>query len=128
VLDDPEISDKQYDKLIRELEALERAHPKMRSKSSPTRRVGGQPLDTFKKVRHRHPMLSLANAFTVADVRAFDIRLKRFLRTSEEIEYVVEYKLDGLAVELVYEKGELKVGATRGDGTVGENYDAQLLG
>src|SRR3989344_7194854 len=116
VLDDPEISDQKYDVLMRELEALEKEFPHLKSSTSPTQRVGGVPLDKFKKYTHHVPMLSLNNAFSEEELTDFDARIKRFLKTSGDIEYVAEYKMDGLAVELVYEHGKLSVGATRGDG------------
>ncbi len=126
VLDQPEISDAQYDRLMRELEKLEVEHPELQSPNSPTQRVGAHPLEEFEIVRHTIPMLSLANAFDESEAREFDKRIKRFLRTSEEIEYVTEPKLDGLAVELVYERGQFIVGSTRGDGINGENITQNL--
>lgn len=126
ILDDPEISDREYDVLLRELEVLEEKFPHLKSKTSPTQRVGVAPLEAFQRYRHRHPMLSLANAFSEDEFREFNARIKRFLKTEEEIEYTGEYKLDGLAVELVYEEGELRVGATRGDGTVGEDVSQNV--
>ncbi len=126
ILDQPEISDAQYDRLMRELEELEEQYPELRSPNSPTQRVGAPPLEAFEIVRHTIPMLSLANAFDEAEARDFDKRVKKFLGTSEEINYVVEPKLDGLAVELVYEKGHFVVGSTRGDGINGENITQNL--
>lgn len=126
VLDQPEISDAQYDRLMRELEKLEEAYPELRSPNSPTQRVGAPPLESFEIVRHTLPMLSLSNAFDEDEVRDFDKRVKKFLGTTEEIDYVVEPKLDGLAVELVYERGHLTVGSTRGDGINGENITQNL--
>lgn len=126
ILDQPEISDAQYDRLMRELEKLEEQYPELRSPNSPTQRVGAPPLEAFEIVRHTIPMLSLANAFDEAEARDFDKRVKKFLETSQEIEYVAEPKLDGLAVELVYEKGFFVVGSTRGDGINGENITQNL--
>jgi len=126
ILDQPEISDAQYDRLMRELEKLEEQYPELRSPNSPTQRVGAPPLEAFEIVRHTIPMLSLANAFEEGEARDFDKRVKKFLGTSEEIEYVAEPKLDGLAVELVYEKGQFVVGSTRGDGINGENITQNL--
>ena len=121
VLDDPEISDAQYDLLLVELRALEADHPALVVPDSPTQRVGGAPAAAFRQVRHRVPMLSLANAFAREDVVAFDRKLRERLETEREIAYACEPKLDGLAVSLTYRKGLLEVAATRGDGAVGED-------
>ena len=126
ILDQPEISDAQYDRLMRELEKLEEEYPKLRSPNSPTQRVGATPLEAFQIVRHTLPMLSLANAFDETEARDFDKRVKKFLGYSAEITYVAEPKLDGLAVELVYERGQFVVGSTRGDGVNGENITQNL--
>lgn len=126
VLDQPEISDAEYDRLMKELEEVEERNPELRSPNSPTQRVGAPPLDSFKIVRHSIPMLSLANAFSESEAREFDKRAKRFLGSPAEIEYVAEPKLDGLAVELVYERGSFIVGSTRGDGINGENITQNL--
>ena len=126
VLDQPEISDAQYDRMMRELEKLEQEHPELRSPNSPTQRVGAPPLEAFEIVRHTLPMLSLANAFDENEARDFDKRVKKFLGSSADVEYVVEPKLDGLAVELVYNQGHLAVGSTRGDGVNGENITQNL--
>ncbi len=126
VLDKPEISDAQYDRLMRELEKLEEQYPELRSPNSPTQRVGAPPLEAFEIVRHTLPMLSLANAFDEAETKDFDKRVKKFLGTTQDIEYIAEPKLDGLAVELVYEKGHFIVGSTRGDGVNGENITRNL--
>ena len=126
VLDDPEISDAEYDRLMRELENLEEKYLELRSSNSPTQRVGAPPLEAFKMFRHTVPMLSLANAFEEPEVRDFDKRLKKFLGSSSDIVYVAEPKLDGLAVELVYEKGQFIVGSTRGDGVNGEDITQNL--
>jgi DNA ligase (NAD+) len=126
VLDQPVISDAEYDRLMRELEDLERRFPQLITPTSPTQRVGAPPLDKFEEVRHTIPMLSLANAFEEEEVREFDRRIRRFLETQQEIEYCAELKIDGVAVELVYENGHLVIGSTRGDGFVGENVTQNL--
>jgi DNA ligase (NAD+) len=112
--------------LIRELQKLEEEHPELRTPNSPTQRVGAPPLEEFEIVRHTIPMLSLANAFNETEARDFDKRVKKFLETSSEVAYVAEPKLDGLAVELVYERGQFVVGSTRGDGVNGENITQNL--
>jgi DNA ligase (NAD+) len=126
VLDDPEISDAEYDRMMRELEKLEAEFPELRDANSPTQRVGAPPLEEFETVTHTIPMLSLANGQNEIEVREFDQRLRRFLGTDGDIAYVAEPKLDGLAVELVYERGNLVVGSTRGDGVNGENITQNL--
>ncbi len=126
VLDDPVISDAEFDRLLSELTRLEADYPALVTPDSPTQRVGAAPLDKFETVPHRVPMLSLENAFTEAEARDFEDRLKRFLRTTEGFDYVVEPKMDGVAVELVYEGGRLAVGSTRGDGYRGENVTQNL--
>ncbi len=126
VLDQPEISDAQYDRLMRELEKLEEQYPELRTPNSPTQRVGAPPLQAFEIVTHTLPMLSLANAFDESETKEFDKRVKKFLGTSSDIEYVTEPKLDGLAVELIYERGQFVVGSTRGDGVNGENITQNL--
>ena len=120
VLDDPEVPDSEYDRLMRELTALEKEHPELVTPDSPSQRVGAAPLAEFGEVRHAVPMLSLDNAFGEEDVRNFDRRVREKLEI-EAVEYVAEPKLDGLAISLVYEKGVLRRGATRGDGTTGED-------
>jgi DNA ligase (NAD+) len=126
VLDQPEIPDAQYDRLMRELEKIEEEYPELRSPNSPTQRVGAPPLEEFEIVRHSIPMLSLANAFDESEARDFDKRVKKFLGSAADVEYVAEPKLDGLAVELVYERGQFVVGSTRGDGVNGENITQNL--
>jgi DNA ligase (NAD+) len=126
VLDDPEISDADYDKLLRKLEALEREHPEIATPDSPTQRVGAAPSEKFGVVVHRRPMMSLANAMDAEEMREFDKRIKRLLKSDADIEYVAEVKLDGLGIELVYEDGRLVVGSTRGDGTNGENVTQNI--
>jgi DNA ligase (NAD+) len=126
-LDDPEISDAEYDRMMSELNALEKEFADYVDVSdSPTRRVGAAPLEKFKTVAHLTPMLSLSNAFSETDIREFDARIKRFLGTSENISFVIEPKLDGVAVNLIYEKGILTAGLTRGDGSVGEDVTQNL--
>jgi DNA ligase (NAD+) len=125
VEDAPEITDAEYDRLFRELQALEAEHPELRSADSPTQRVGGAPRAQFDEVRHRIPMLSIANAFDEEEVRAFDRRVSQALG-AERVEYAAEPKLDGLAVSLVYREGAFVQGATRGDGTTGEDVTANL--
>jgi DNA ligase (NAD+) len=121
VLDDPEIPDSQYDRLLRELQALEAEHPELISADSPTQRVGAEPLDAFGEVLHRVPMLSLDNAFSEQEMTDFDRRVRDKLDTQEEIVYAAEPKLDGLAISLRYEQGHLVQAATRGDGNRGED-------
>ena len=126
VLDDPEVSDAEYDRMFRELKALEAEHPELITPDSPTQRVGAKPADSFESYRHSLPMLSLDNALNEEEFLAFDERTKRLLETTANIEYVCEPKLDGLAVELVYINGILMTGATRGDGFVGENVTQNI--
>ncbi len=126
VLDDPLISDGEYDKLFRRLLELEKERPDLATADSPTQRVGAPPLDKFKTVQHRLPMLSLANANDQEEMREFEERIQRFLKTTEAIEYAVEPKIDGVAVELVYDEGRFIVGSTRGDGVNGEDITLNL--
>jgi DNA ligase (NAD+) len=126
VLDSPEISDAEFDKLMRRLEAIEQAHSELLTPDSPTQRVGAVPSEKFNVVVHRRQMLSLSNAMSAEEMREFDQRIKRILRSNRDIEYVAEIKFDGLAVELVYEKGVLTVGSTRGDGVNGEDVTQNL--
>lgn len=130
VLDDPEISDPEYDDLLRELRELEEKHPELRTPDSPTQRVGGEPLDKFERVEHHEPMLSLANARDEDELRAWAKRVERQLERLDiegrEIRYVTEPKVDGLAISLTYENGTLTRGATRGDGRIGEEVTHNL--
>jgi len=125
VLDDPSISDAEFDRLFRELQELEARHPELISPDSPTQRVGGAPAAAFDAVTHSQPMLSLGNAFDEGEVEAFDRRVRDLLGV-EGVEYAVEPKFDGLAVSLRYERGLLVSGATRGDGYTGEEVTANL--
>ncbi|MFO1410083.1 MAG: NAD-dependent DNA ligase LigA [Steroidobacteraceae bacterium] len=127
VLDDPEIPDAEYDRLMLELRALEAADPGLVTADSPTRRVSGTPVPLFEPVRHGVPMLSLDNAFGEEDVRGFDRRVRERLGVEDAaVEYAAEPKLDGLAVSLVYAEGVLERAATRGDGTTGEDVTANI--
>ncbi|HUO05651.1 MAG TPA: NAD-dependent DNA ligase LigA [Candidatus Binataceae bacterium] len=126
VLDAPEISDSEYDKLMRRLEAIEREHPDLATPDSPTQRVGAKPSEKFGIVKHRRMMMSLGNAMDEAEMREFDKKTKRFLKSDADIEYVTEVKLDGCGIELVYENGHLVVGSTRGDGINGEDVTANI--
>jgi len=126
VLDDPIISDGEYDQLFQELLNLEKAHPHLITDDSPSKRVGSIPLDKFNRVSRLHPMLSLENGFNNEDILAFEKRIRRFLNFDGPISYSVEPKLDGLAVELTYENSVLIQGSTRGDGITGEDITAQL--
>ncbi|HOY22072.1 MAG TPA: NAD-dependent DNA ligase LigA [Cellvibrio sp.] len=120
-LDDPQISDAEYDRLMQRLKNLEAEHPELITPDSPTQRVGSAPLSEFVTVVHEMPMLSLDNAFSDEDLLAFNKRLQDRLKTTEEIEFACEVKLDGIAVSLLYRDGVLVRGATRGDGTNGED-------
>jgi DNA ligase (NAD+) len=120
VQDNPEISDAEYDRLMQELIALEKAHPELQSPDSPTIRVGAPPLAVFETTSHSLPMLSLDNAFVVQDIIDFDSRVKKTLQIQDAVLYTAEPKMDGVAVELVYEDGKLVMASTRGDGMSGE--------
>lgn len=134
VLDEPSIPDAEYDRLFRELQSLEAAHPELVTADSPTQRVGGAALSAFGEVRHEVPMLSLGNAFEEDDLRAFDRSVQSGLGLQggdlfgggAEVEYSCEPKLDGLAVSLLYENGQLVRGATRGDGSTGEDISSNV--
>jgi len=133
VLDSPVISDAEYDRLMRRLEGLEARYPNLITPDSPTQRIGAKPLETFGTVTHTIPMLSLNNAFTKEEAKEFDDRVKKLLKISQEskvrsqeIEYVAEPKIDGLAIELVYEDGRFTAGSTRGDGYTGEDVTQNL--
>src|SRR3990170_8755359 len=126
VLDDPLVSDAEYDRLFRRLLELEKQRPEFASPDSPTQRVGAPPLERFATVRHTLPMLSLNNANNQEEMAEFEERVQRFLKSSEPMEYVVEPKIDGVAVELVYDQGRLVIGSTRGDGINGEDITLNL--
>ncbi|MEC9027456.1 MAG: NAD-dependent DNA ligase LigA, partial [Candidatus Neomarinimicrobiota bacterium] len=126
VLDNPIISDSEYDKLLNELELIEKEYPKFIVPESPTQRIGATPIESFGTITHRITMMSLANAMNEDELKAFDDRLKKRLNKSDDIEYVIEPKLDGLAVELVYENGKFINGSTRGDGNTGEDITTNL--
>jgi DNA ligase (NAD+) len=126
VLDDPEVTDAEYDQLMRRLEEIEREHPDLLTPDSPTQRVGAKPSEKFAVVVHRKMMLSLANAMDAEEMIEFDQRIKRFLKNERDVEYVAEVKLDGLAIELVYEDGRLVAGSTRGDGVNGEDVTPNI--
>jgi DNA ligase (NAD+) len=126
VLDNPTIPDVEYDKLFRELQSLEDAHPELITPDSPTQRVGAAPLSQFAQVRHSVPMLSINNGFAEADIIAFDRRTREALKADVEVEYATELKFDGLAINLRYEDGMLVQAATRGDGNTGENVTASI--
>ncbi|MGC4378574.1 NAD-dependent DNA ligase LigA [Fictibacillus sp. Mic-4] len=124
VLDKPSVPDSEYDQLMKELIELENNHPGLRDPHSPSVRVGGEPLDFFEKVQHEVPMLSLGNAFNEKDLRDFDRRVRDGV--GNHVSYVAELKIDGLAVSLTYEDGRFVRGATRGDGTTGEDITSNL--
>jgi DNA ligase (NAD+) len=126
VLDDPVVSDVEYDRLYRELVKLEKAYPELITPDSPTQRVGGEPLDKFERVEHPAPILSLENAFDGDDLRAWRERIGRLLPEGTELVYTVEPKIDGLTVVLHYREGRFVQGATRGNGQVGEDISANL--
>ncbi|MCT2530171.1 NAD-dependent DNA ligase LigA [SAR92 clade bacterium H921] len=131
VLDEPSVPDSEYDRQMRQLQDLEQQYPALRSDDSPTQRVGGQALDAFTQVRHTVPMLSLENAFSDSELQDFDRRIKERLNYSAlinptDIEFACEPKLDGVAVSLLYKNGQLVRGATRGDGSVGEDITANV--
>jgi len=121
----PEISDYEYDQLVKELEKLEARFPDLVTPDSPTQRVGGEPVEGFPTVRHRQPMLSIANTYSARELEQFDQRVRRLLK-GEKVEYVAEPKIDGVAVSLTYERGRLVLGATRGDGVTGEDITANI--
>ena len=124
VEDKPTATDAEYDKAYHELLALEKEHPEFVTADSPTQRVGGEVLEQFQKVTHTNPMLSLSNAFSKEDLEEFDARLRKL--TNRAIEYVCELKIDGLSIALTYQNGRLQLGATRGDGTTGEDVTGNV--
>src|SRR5438874_9072245 len=122
----PEISDLEFDRLLRELEDLEKAHPELVTPDSPTQRPGGQPIAGFETVTHRVPMLSLDKSNNADDLREFDGRVRKLLKKGEPVRYVVEPKIDGVAISLTYENGVFTLGATRGDGERGDDVTHNL--
>ena len=120
VADDPEISDAAFDRLMNQLKELEAAHPELITPDSPTQRVGGEPREGFQQIRHKIPMVSLDNAFSFEALGEFDRRVRE-LTGRDKVDYVAEHKFDGLSLSLIYEKGMLVRGVTRGDGTTGED-------
>jgi len=126
ILDDPDIPDVEYDRLYKQLLAHEKRHPELVTEDSPTQRVGAKPLAAFNQIRHQKPMLSLDNVFNEEELRAFNQRIQDRLKFSEEIEFVAEPKLDGLAVSIRYENGVLIYAATRGDGSTGEDVTQNI--
>lgn len=123
--DEPEISDFEYDNLMKELIKIEEENPELKRIDSPTNRVGGKPLDKFEQIVHKIPMLSLSNAYSGQDLRDFDKRVRDMV--NDDVEYVVEFKIDGLSVGLTYNDGVFEKGATRGDGVVGEDISKNLM-
>ena len=115
--DNPSVSDADYDKLYRELVALEAEHPEYVQADSPTHRVGGLVLDGFEKYQHEYPLYSLQDAFSREELDAFDARVRKEL---DDVTYICELKIDGLSISLTYEQGIFVAGATRGDGSIGE--------
>ena len=126
VLDNPTVPDAEYDRLMLELTQIEKTFPTLLTSDSPSQKVGGMPLAQFEQVEHEVPMLSLDNAFDEESMYAFEKRMQDRVKRSDEITYSCEPKLDGLAVSLLYQNGKLVRGATRGDGSVGENISANV--
>lgn len=122
----PQISDRDFDRLLKQLESLEAEHPELITPDSPTQRVGGEPIEGFATVKHTFPMLSIDNTYSYDEVREWDARVRRGLNAGETVRYVVELKVDGVAVSLRYEKGRFVLGATRGDGERGDDITANL--
>lgn len=121
--DNPSVSDSEYDRLYRELVELEKAHPDQVLPESPTHRVGGKILDGFEKYSHQYPLYSLQDAFSREELDAFDARVRKEL---DDVTYICELKIDGLSISLTYEQGIFVAGATRGDGSIGENITENL--
>jgi DNA ligase (NAD+) len=116
----PEISDREFDRLMQRLSELEEKHPELITPDSPTQRVGGQPIAGFRPVRHQVPVLSIDNTYNEADLREFGARVRRRLK-DDKPRYLVEQKVDGVSVTILYERGQVALGATRGDGTRGDD-------
>lgn len=125
VENDPEIADLEFDRLLRELQDLEAQHPELASPDSPTQRVGGAPIEGFRQIEHRVPMLSIENTYNESELREFDARVRRLLEV-EKPRYVVEYKIDGVSASLLYENGRFTIGVTRGDGARGDDITHNL--
>ncbi|MBJ7497893.1 MAG: NAD-dependent DNA ligase LigA, partial [Gemmataceae bacterium] len=121
----PEISDKEYDKLLKELVDLEKKHPELANANSPTQRVGGAPIDGFVTLKHRLPMLSIDNTYSPSELKEFDKKVCKALG-KEKPSYIVELKIDGVAISLIYENGILTAGVTRGDGEKGDDVTQNL--
>ncbi|MBN2097687.1 MAG: NAD-dependent DNA ligase LigA, partial [Candidatus Omnitrophica bacterium] len=126
VLNQPQISDTEYDQLMQRLKELEELYPQLKTPNSPTQRVGGEPLAGFKQARHRIAMLSLDNAYSFEEVKEWEKRLHKGLGPKEKVEYVTELKFDGVSATFIYKQGELFLGATRGDGQTGDDITANL--
>ena len=126
ILDDPEVSDAEFDRLMAELKQFETAHSELVTTDSPTQRVAGRPVEGFETVEHSQPMLSLDNAYSEEELRAFDDRVKRGLDDATDVAYVAELKIDGLSIAVAYEDGRLHRGVTRGDGVRGEDVTANV--
>ncbi len=122
----PEISDREFDRMMSRLAELEAEHPELQSDDSPTQRVGGQPLGSFATVTHAVPMLSIDNTYSYDELREWDVRVRKGLNPGEAVKYVVELKVDGVAVSLRYEERKLVQGSTRGDGERGDDITANL--
>jgi DNA ligase (NAD+) len=122
----PEIGDKEYDALLKRLEAIEAEHPELVTPDSPTQRVGGAPIEGFVPVRHAVAMLSIDNTYNADEIREWDARVRRGLNSDDAVRYVVELKVDGVAVSLRYEGGRLVLGATRGDGETGDDVTTNI--
>src|ERR1043166_8931914 len=125
VLDQPTISDREYDRLMEELKKLETEHPELKSSDSPTVRIGGKPLDSFKKIERKEKMMSLDNTYNEEELKEFFRRVSDGLGTSK-VDFTVEPKIDGLGIELTYDDGVFVLGATRGDGYIGEDVTENL--
>ena len=123
VLDNSSVEDSEYDRLMQELVNLEEKHPELKSKTSPTSRVGNEVVSSFEKITHQRPMLSLGNVFNESEIIKFDERIRK---EGFNPEYVCELKIDGLAISLIYENGQLVRGVTRGDGRTGENITSNV--
>ena len=128
VLNQPSVSDREYDLLLRELQELESRYPQFDSPSSPTKRIGEKLTDGFRSVAHEIPMLSISNTYEPGELRDFDQRTRRFLNLDDNdpLEYTVELKIDGVSISILYENGELSRAASRGDGTRGDDVTANV--